>query len=297
MTFRDDAAAAGERPASPREVLLAGAPMPSRDSGALRGNQRWRDRWHTFRPKGEPIDPKAYEVASLEDDATAKTFVETHHYSGSFPAARERIALYRKNELVGVAVFSVPMHPAVLGNVFPEPSSAIELGRFVLLDDVPGNGETWFLARAFRIMRRTGYTGILMDSDPFPTTTADGRPVFPGHIGTIYQASNCTYLGRTARRTRKLLPDGKTLCARAISKIRSGERGWKYACSLLMDHGAEPPQETSPEGLRAWLKRWLRELTRTVRHPGNHRYAFALSRAVSLGAGNVYPKKLLSAGA
>ena len=32
--------------------------------------------------------------------------------------------------------------------------TTVELGRFVLLDSVAGNGETWFLARSFDILRK-----------------------------------------------------------------------------------------------------------------------------------------------
>ena len=45
-------------------------------------NQRWRERRHTFRPD-EPIDPARYKVIEIEDDATARGFVERHHYSAT----------------------------------------------------------------------------------------------------------------------------------------------------------------------------------------------------------------------
>jgi hypothetical protein len=38
-------------------------------------------------------------------------------------------------------------------------AEAVELGRLVLLDDVPANGESWFIARAFELLRARGYTG------------------------------------------------------------------------------------------------------------------------------------------
>jgi hypothetical protein len=33
------------------------------------------------------------------------------------------------------------------------PEHGVELGRFVLLDEEPANAETWFLARAFKVLR------------------------------------------------------------------------------------------------------------------------------------------------
>jgi hypothetical protein len=45
-----------------------------------------------------------------------------------------------------------------------------------------------------------GVRGVVSFSDPVPRRTAAGDLVFPGHIGTIYQASNAGYLGRTTPR-------------------------------------------------------------------------------------------------
>jgi hypothetical protein len=71
-------------------------------------NQRWYKRLNTWRDTSEIIDTHAHEVAEIFDDNTAKAFVEEHHYSGTYPAARERFGLYRGEQLVGVAVFSHP---------------------------------------------------------------------------------------------------------------------------------------------------------------------------------------------
>jgi hypothetical protein len=256
--------------------------------------QRWRERRDTYRPAGEPFDPRAFEVTEIEGDREAKTFVERHHYSGSYPAARFRFGLYRcGGELAGVSVFSHPCRPEVLTSVFPgNPLDAAELGRFVLLDDVKANAETWFLARCFELLRGR-LRGVVSFSDPFPRTTLDGRVTFKGHLGTIYQASNAVYLGQGKRATLRLLPDGRVLSARAISKIRALERGWRYSAALLEGFGAE--QLTGDPA--AWLREWLPRLTRNVRHPGNHRYAFALWRPVRrvLPASLPYPKLLIAA--
>jgi hypothetical protein len=54
---------------------------------------------------------------------------------------------------------------------------------------VPGNGESWFIARCFERLRREGFVGVVAHSDPLRRTRADGTVVCPGHVGTIYQAS------------------------------------------------------------------------------------------------------------
>lgn len=120
--------------------------------------QRWHLRRESYRPAGEPIDPSRYGVEVL-GEGQARDYVVRHHYSGSYPAARCRVGLLRttgaSRELVGVAVFSVPAGPKVIGAWLPhldDPIEGVELGRFVLADDVPANGETWFLRRAFEAL-------------------------------------------------------------------------------------------------------------------------------------------------
>jgi hypothetical protein len=253
-------------------------------------NQRWRDRRESYRPAGEPIQTAAYEVAAIASDNVAKTFVTAHHYSGTYPAARFRFGLYHRAELVGVAVFSHPCNDAVLTNVFPIPArDAVELGRFVLLDQVPGNGESWFIARCFEQLQGQ-VAGVVSYSDPEPRTTAAGEVVHPGHVGTIYQATNGVYLGRARSQWLRLLPDGTVFSHRAEQKIRNREKGWRYAASTLEQLGAD---ELGEQDGAAWLAAWLPQLTRKFRHAGNHKYAWALDRAMRrhLPTTLAYPKK------
>lgn len=236
--------------------------------------QRWRDRRSTFRPAFEVIDTRAFEVAPITGEAEAKAFVLRHHYSATYPAARFRFGLYSGGELQGVAVFSHPCNDAVLTSVFPgSAKESVELGRFVLLDGVKANGETWFLARAFEHLKREGLRGVVSFADPVPRQSADGTMTTPGHVGTIYQAFNGLYLGRGTARTLKVLPTGATFSDRAAQKIRRQERGWRYAVEQLVSAGA-PPLVGEPGD---WLKVALASLRR-VKHPGNHRYAWAFSR-------------------
>jgi hypothetical protein len=197
-------------------------------------NQRWRHHRTVYRPAGEVIRTTEYEVTLIENDREAKAFVLAHHAFGTYPAARLRFGLHHRGELVGVAVFSHPCNDLVLTRVFRcDPVLAVELGRFVLLDSVPGNGETWFLGQCFRHLRRLDLVGVLTFSDPVPRRNVQGEIVVGGHVGTVFQAHNGLYLGRGTARTLRLLPDGRVLSDRAIQKIRSGEPGWKYAAAEL----------------------------------------------------------------
>jgi len=255
--------------------------------------QRWRDRRDHYRPAGEVVSTATLDVAPIEQDATVKAFVERHHYAASYPAARFRFGLFDRGELVGVAVFSDPFPAAVQAARLP--GTPIELSRFVLLDRVPANAETWTLARCWDLLRHDADM-VLSFSDPMPRRSASGSLVFAGHIGTIYQAHNGVFLGQANPRTVRLLPDGHVLSARAIQKIRSGDRGWRYSMRMLVAHGAEPLLD--PTRGREWVATWLPRLTRTARHPGNLRYAWALDRRLRrhMPAGEPYRKFALAAG-
>lgn len=236
--------------------------------------QRWFRGRDWYRPAGEPIATHRYEVTPMPGDAEAKAFVLEHHYSGSYPAARFRFGMYCGAELVGVAVFSVPMNARVLADLPGEPSESVELGRLVLLDGVPANGETWFLGRCFALLRSEGLVGVVSFSDPTPRHTVAGNVVHPGHVGTIYQAHNAVYCGHASRRTLRLLPDGTVFGNRTHQKLRARERGWRYAADLLIRHGAPEPDGD----LRAWASEWVPRLTRPLPHPGNLKYLWALHR-------------------
>jgi hypothetical protein len=243
--------------------------------------QRWRLRRDRYRPEGETIDPSKYGVELLDSDKVAKAFVLTHHYAGSYPAARLRVGLYRTRspsppELVGVAVFSVGSQKAALP-YWTGTTQGVELGRFVLHDSVPGMGETWFLARAFRLLQGElpEVRAVLAYSDPLPRTRADGVQITPGHIGLIYQGHNAHYAGRARADTILLDRDARTVCARALGKLKKGERGADGVYEDLLERGA--PARREGESAAAYVARLKRaDCFRKVRHPGNHAYMWAV---------------------
>lgn len=244
--------------------------------------QRWRQGRDSYRPAGEPIDTKRYGV-DVVPVLKAKAFVEEHHYSGSFPASRLQVGLYQIRRscvprLAGVAVFSVPMQqrviPALTGQA---PELGVELGRLVLLDEVPANGESWFLGQAFRIVRQElpEVRAIVAYSDPLERRTASGHIIKPGHVGTIYHAHNAVPLGRGSRRTLILAPTGEVVSERALGKLRRGERGETYAYEQLVAWGA--PRRSLMESGSAYVQRALAEGPfRRLRHPGNLRFGWGV---------------------
>ncbi|MEU8544531.1 hypothetical protein AB0C52_31820 [Streptomyces sp. NPDC048717] len=266
--------------------------------------QRWRGRRHSFRHVSEGgFDARRYKVEPLPETA-AKAFVVGHHYSGSFPSARFRFGLYDtaggEAQLRGVAVFGVPVTSAVLTRPLPDLQpyvESLECSRFVLVDEVPANAESWFLARCFDELLVLGVRGVVSFADPVPRRDASGALVAVGHVGTIYQATNAVYMGRATPRTVKLLPNGMVLNERMAQKVRRQEQGHEYAEKVLLRLGAP--------ALRAGMdpKVWLREALETVgarnlRHHGVHRFVYRLGRnrrereSIRLGLPTVsaYPK-------
>lgn len=241
-------------------------------------DKRWdrrRELWVVppvvFSPAGYAVDVVA--------EAAARRYVEEHHYSGSFPAARLSVGIFGpQSQLAGVAVFSVPMNPRVAPR-YTGQTDGVELGRFVCSPSVAFNGETWFLARAFRLLRQEkAVEGVVSYADPLERRTAAGELMKRAHWGTIYQASNALLAGRSDARTLILAADGRVVSGRALAKISNEERGWEYAARQLLDAGA--PARWPWEDLRSWVDRALRApCFRRVRHPGNLAYVFGLTTA------------------
>ena len=259
--------------------------------------QRWRDKRGTYRVPNEVIQTRDYAVAEIPTDNEAKAFVMQHHYSGTYPAARMRAGLYRRGgELVGVAVLSTPASQAALDKALPVGGDGrADLGRLVLLDDVPSNAESWFLARMFELARAQGFVAVSADSDPAKRCDAAGRVVFAGHIGTVYQATNARYTGRSNRHTVRLFLDDHTVFSNAAwGKLRARKRGWNYVAEKLCRHGASKPPAFSvgDSTWRAWVSSAVEATTRGVRHPGNHRYVWALDKRLwsEMPHGMPYPK-------
>ena len=260
-------------------------------------SQRWRDRRDAYVPNTSVIDVSEYGVEIVACMGVAKPFVMEHHYSGSFPASRLSVGLFRKtgvgeSRLVGVATFSQPMNNACVPNHtgLTDHREGAELGRLVILDEVAGNGETWFLSRAFRALRREkpAIEAVISYADPMIRTDQNGRVVKPGHVGQVYAVMGAAYRGRATARSETMTPDGQVFSDRDLSKIRTRETGHRYATEELLSRGARRP--VADQDPREWLAGLYAEgfLTKR-RNPGNHAYSFELTNRARL-AGRCLPR-------
>ncbi|VTU43186.1 hypothetical protein WDL1P1_00448 (plasmid) [Variovorax sp. WDL1] len=250
----------------------SGKPIPT---------QRWRDGKSSFRVDRDEGFRKGDFAVDLITEGVARKFVEAHHYSRSFVASVVRVGLFGpKAELMGVAVFSVPMNQRVIPKYCSvPPSEGLELGRLVLLDAAPYCSETYFLGRAFDLLKKVkpAMKAVVSYSDPVPRRDEDGGLTMPGHVGICYQAFNGRYLGRGTPRTHHVTASGRVVSPRSLSKIRLLESGHEAAERALVHLGA--PARPFGQEPAQWLDGVLRSgLLRPVKHPGNHVYAWPLGR-------------------
>lgn len=290
MTTHDDGPVHGQGP------VLGEGPVHGRFAEinpASPVSQRWWQRRHSWTRRHDGgFDAARYHVAPIPD-AVAKSYVQTHHYSGAYVAAVHRFGLFLNTrdgaDLVGVAVFSVPAQAKVLTNVLPDLvpyRESIELGRLVLegppahtdrAQRAPGNAETWLLRRCYQHLADAGVAAVVSFADPVPRLVA-GRLLFPGHVGTIYQASNALLAGRSTPRYLTVLPDGTSVSDRALQKVRAQDVGHDYVERRLHALGAPPRRAGQPAA--GWLLDALNDVRAVrIRHPGCWRYVMFTSPA------------------
>lgn len=170
--------------------------------------------------------------------ADGKTFVKEHHYSHGIHNGPMCYGLYRGDEVVGVCAFATPCSENVCASVFgiDHKRSVTELHRFVLLDEMPKNSESWFIVRALKALKidRPYYNAVLSFADSTQ-----------GHAGTIYQATNAVYTGMSGKSTFYLDSSGR------------------------LRHPRQNGVNITPDV--AALKGW-----RPVKRDGKHRYLFLL---------------------
>ena len=309
---RSDGSGGDESPVdAQRPPDAGGSPAKAWSGRDVTATQRWRDGRGLLVRRGEGFEAGRHGAEPV-DDRVARAFVRRHHYSGSFPASILNVALLAagRRDPVGILTFSVPVQPRAAASYGAGDVGFCDLGRLVILDEVPFNAETWLVARALALLAATKrdaggaprHKVVLAYSDPVARVDASGRVVLPGHVGHVYgPAGSAVYLGRATPRTLWLAADGTAMSPRSLSKIRRGERGDAAAYRALVAKGAPPIRPG--EGAAPYVARALSEgpFSR-VRHPGNHVYAFPAGSAAerrrtraAMDRGLPYPGRDLAA--
>ncbi|MDR6790510.1 hypothetical protein J2Y58_003893 [Sphingomonas sp. BE138] len=218
------------------------------------------------------IDPNRYSV-DLLDHPTARAFIADHHYLPRYPAAQIAVGLFGPGaggtaSLDGIIVFGVPATGAVITRHtgFTDPAHGCVLQRLLCLPTVAANGESFFAARAFRLLRaaRPSIEAVVSFSDP----------QF-GHCGCVYAALSGAYRGTTRPRT-VLRIAGETISDRTLSKIRNLETGHAGAIDQLVRLGVPRPDRS--EHPRDWLARCRHDrILIPARQAGLFTYCFELT--------------------
>jgi len=132
-------------------------------------------------------------------------FVKKYHYSHTHPGGIDySFQLIYNNKLSGACLFGhMAGNPKALciAEGIDNPLLYRELMRLVLLDEVPKNSESKFIAWCIRWLKKnTNLVGLISFADP----------KF-GHSGIIYKASNWTYCGLQKQDRPRLIINGTEL--------------------------------------------------------------------------------------
>jgi hypothetical protein len=156
--------------------------------------------------------------------AEGADFVRRWHYAGGGAGSCTHIGLYRGVQLVGTAAFGTPVSGDAAASVFgPEHQDRVmDLQRFVLVDEAPGNTESWFLVRALRAYKAERPQTWAV------TSFADSSQ---GHRGVIYQATNAIYGGVRSAETQFVDSRGRLRANRMdgkrVSPAQAHAWGWE----------------------------------------------------------------------
>jgi hypothetical protein len=145
-----------------------------------------------------------------------RTFVETHHYSGSVNGVKITIC-YRVDHcgiLVGAVIYG-QMSTTAWKKFGQSEIEVLELRRLVLVDEAPKNSESRVVGWTLRHIRK---------NLPLVTVVVSYADPYHGHSGIIYKASNFKYLGMSAKDTGFYNPvTAKTYHSRALRTKYNGD--------------------------------------------------------------------------
>lgn len=176
--------------------------------------------------------------------AFARDLLVRNHYLHSFPGGTQIcLGVFARGYLTGALTFGVGPTNAhrLVGDASPR--DCMTLTRLWLSDDLPTNSESFVIGQSLRALRKhTDVKFVLSYADPAR-----------GHLGTIYQATNWIYTGRSEASPMYDLGDGIPRHSRTVSHA-IGSHSRRH----LADHGVK---------------------VRLVRQSAKHRYVYFLNRS------------------
>ena len=139
-----------------------------------------------------------YEIRPVTSKEATKMVVE-NHYLHRRASAMFCFGLFEQEEMIGCVIYGKPASPSLcVGVCGPDESQqVIELTRLWIKDETPKNTESFFIGRTLRMLPK--------EKDIIVSYAEIGA----GHVGTVYQATNWIYTGKSDRHVEWRL-DGAT---------------------------------------------------------------------------------------
>lgn len=156
--------------------------------------------------------------------ADGKRFIIKHHYSRGIHNGPMCWGLMSGGNLIGVCAFATPCSENVRASIFGKEyvQRVTELHRLAIIDDAPCNTESWFVSRAIKALKA---------EKPHIWAVVSFADETQGHVGTIYQAMNMLYYGRSGKATFYIDADGRLRHPRQngvnITIEMARNRGWE----------------------------------------------------------------------
>ena len=145
-----------------------------------------------------------YKIKLIDKKLANKIQIE-NHYLHTRASCIYGFGLFEDEEIIGVILYGNPTAPTTLDICGKdERKSVIEITRLWIKDDTPKNTESYFI----------GNTIKLIDKE---IIIAFADPEFE-HVGTVYQASNFIYTGRSKRGGRVIAIKGNKIHNKTLWK-------------------------------------------------------------------------------
>lgn len=152
----------------------------------------------TFRnqPSLVPVETVDFDLEAVkvgkpgpEDDCRA--FFNAHHYAGFGRPSSILYVAKLNGDMIATAKFATPVRQGIAATVNVQNNQLLELDRFCIHPSYhKKNFPSHFMSRILKMLKK--------DRPDILKLVSFADPRF-GHLGTIYQASNWEYVGKTAR--------------------------------------------------------------------------------------------------
>ena len=165
-----------------------------------------------------------YEVRKISCKEGKEYIIKNHYTHGCHNGPSPCYGLFDNEKLIGVCMFATPCSENVRASVFGSEykDMVTELHRLHILDCTPKNTESWFISHCFK---------LLLKDKPNIRAIISFSDETEGHKGTIYQATNFYFIGKTSKATFYMDDKGRLRhphqCGVNITRERAKEKNWK----------------------------------------------------------------------